>query len=162
MSQYETKDSGERATFEGGGERDTESGKPRFDLTEPVGVPWARRLSVRFAMLMGRGADKYGDRNWETFRTEKALRRARSSAYRHFMQWYHGDDAPEEDHAAAVMFNILATETIRWKMEQAITEVEGSETIGGRVEMSDGSSRRVEYAYNVQTGLHDRMLREWF
>lgn len=108
---YTTKDSGERAEFEGGGQRDTEKGKPRFDLLLPETVPYAAQMLTRFAARMGRGAEKYEDRNWESFSDDKALQRARSSAFRHFMQWFNGET--DEDHAAAVFFNIMAAEYIR-------------------------------------------------
>lgn len=111
---WETKDSGERAHFEGGGQRDSESGKPRFDLLLPQAVPYEHQMLTRWADLMGRGAEKYDARNWELFADDAALERARSSAFRHFMQWINGEQ--DEDHAAAVFFNIMATEYIEGKL----------------------------------------------
>jgi hypothetical protein len=116
-NQYETKDSGERAQFESGMQRDTQAGKPRFDLTQPKGVPFEEQLLTRFALLMGRGAEKYTERNWEQASGQEELDRFLASAFRHFMQWYHGER--DEDHAAAVMFNLMGYETTRYKMEQA-------------------------------------------
>jgi hypothetical protein len=116
---YQTKDSGQRAEFSNGGVRDTESGKPRFDLLLPKNVPYDEQLLTRVALLMGRGAEKYEDRNWEQFADSKALDRAYSSAIRHLMQWANGED--DEDHAAAVVFNIMVAEYVkgvldgRWK-----------------------------------------------
>ena len=115
MTQYTTKDSGQKAAFDGGGVRDTESGKPRFDLLLPKDVPYEYQMMTRWAALMGRGAEKYEDRNWELFSDTKALERARSSAFRHFMQWISGER--DEDHAAAVFFNIMAAEYIDGKLE---------------------------------------------
>lgn len=114
MTEYTTKDSGERAEFESGMQRDTQSGKPRFDLTQPIGVPYEEQLLTRFAALMGRGAEKYTERNWEKADSEEELARMKSSAFRHFMQWYHGEK--DEDHAAAVLFNIMAFEATSYKM----------------------------------------------
>lgn len=124
---YETKDSGERAEFEGGGQRDTQAGKPRFDLTQPETVPYEHQMLTRFAALMGRGAEKYADRNWELFSDKEALDRAKSSAFRHFVQWFNGET--DEDHAAAVYFNIMAAEYVAgvldgsWPDRSAIVQI---------------------------------------
>jgi hypothetical protein len=67
------------------------------------------------AELLGRGAEKYSDRNWERASGSEELDRFKSSAQRHLMQWVTGEC--DEDHAAAVVFNLLAYETIKWKME---------------------------------------------
>lgn len=114
MTQYETKDSGAREKFASGMQRDTEAGKPRFDLLIPEGVPFEDQLLTRFALLMGRGAEKYEDRNWEQADSEAEIARAKSSAFRHFMQWFCGER--DEDHAAAVMFNLLVVETTEPKV----------------------------------------------
>lgn len=111
---YHTKDSGQRSEYASGMVRDTEEGKPRFDLLHPLGVPYQEQMLTRFAMLMARGADKYGDRNWEKARGDEELKRYYSSAERHLQQWIAGEN--DEDHAAAVMFNILAGETVKYRM----------------------------------------------
>lgn len=114
MTQYETKDSGARAHFESGMQRDIEEGKPRFDLLHPLGVPYAEQFLTRCAALMGRGAEKYEDRNWEKANSEAELARFKSSAARHFEQWLNGEQ--DEDHAAGTFFNLLAHETTRYKL----------------------------------------------
>ena len=111
---YETKDSGQRAHFDSGMQRDIEEGKARFDLLLPKGVPYAEQLLTRFADLLARGAVKYDVRNWEKANSQAELDRMRSSAFRHFMQWICGET--DEDHAAAVMFNLLAAETTAAKI----------------------------------------------
>jgi hypothetical protein len=111
---YETKDSGKREQFDSGMVRDTQDGKARFALVVPKGVPYAEQMLTRFAELMARGADKYGDRNWELARGQAELDRYHDSAFRHFMQWLTGET--DEDHAAAVLFNIVAAETVKFKM----------------------------------------------
>lgn len=116
MGDFETKDSGSRQHWDSGMQRDTEEGKARFDLLHPVGVPYADQLLTRFAELMGRGAVKYEDRNWEKANSEAEISRAKSSAARHFEQWLTGET--DEDHAAAVMFNLLVVETTSWKLQQ--------------------------------------------
>ncbi len=114
---YETKDSGERAEYNSGMVRDTQVGKARFDLLLPEGVPYSDQFFTRVAELLARGAEKYNDRNWELASGPEELARFRASAYRHFMQWITGED--DEDHAAAVVFNLLAHETIMWKLDNA-------------------------------------------
>lgn len=114
-SAFVTKDSGARAEFESGMVRDTQDGKPRFDLVFPEGVPYAAQLFTRIAELMARGAEKYEERNWEQADSQKEIDRMRGSALRHCIQWYLGET--DEDHAAAVYFNIQAAETTKWKME---------------------------------------------
>jgi hypothetical protein len=109
-----TKDSGVREEYDSGMKRDTEAGKARFDLIVPVGVPYSEQILTRFADLMARGAEKYDARNWEKANSEKELARYYSSAFRHFMQWLTGET--DEDHAAAVMFNIMCAETLKWKL----------------------------------------------
>lgn len=115
VAEWTTKDSGQRTHFEGGGQRDSEAGKPRFDLLLPKDVPYRQQVLTRLAALMGRGAEKYEDRNWEKFADEAAYDRAKSSAFRHFMQWFNGE--LDEDHAAAVLFNIIAAEYVGGKLE---------------------------------------------
>lgn len=111
LSGFTTKDSGKRAEFEGGGVRDTQEGKPRFDLLLPVTVPYKHQMLTRFAALMGRGAEKYADRNWEQFSDREAYDRAKASALRHAVQWFTGET--DEDHAAATTFNVWAAEYVK-------------------------------------------------
>lgn len=117
MTEYTTKDSGERARFESGMQRDTEAGKARFDLLMAEGVPYEAQFLTRCAELLGRGAEKYDARNWERANSEAEMARMKSSAFRHFMQWLAGET--DEDHAAAVVFNLYAHETTKHKVEQS-------------------------------------------
>lgn len=96
MSDFVTKDSGERQHFESGARRDISEGKPRFDLIELAALR-------RWAELMGRGAEKYGSRNWEL---GMPVTRFVESGLRHFFQYLEGDRT--EDHLAAVLFNVGA------------------------------------------------------
>lgn len=104
---YETKDSGERESFPSGMIRDTQTGKPRYDLID-------RAFLKRWADLMARGAQKYGEENWRLADDQAALNRFRASAIRHMYQWLSGDT--EEDHAVAVAFNIAGAEMVKSKM----------------------------------------------
>lgn len=105
---YETKDSGERRQFKSGMQRDVTTGKTRWDLVADG------PMLKRWAELMTRGAVKYDARNWMKATGQEELDRFRESAFRHFMQWYLGDS--DEDHAAAVMFNVNGAEYVREKL----------------------------------------------
>src|ERR1035437_3119423 len=97
--EFMTKDSGERERYDSGMVRDTAKGKPDYTLIDGP-------FLYRWAMLMVRGAVKYGRDNWRKAQGEAELLRFRASASRHMQQWLAGDD--EEDHAAAVAFNLAA------------------------------------------------------
>jgi len=107
---FVTKDSGKRVDFDSGMRRDTDEGKPRYDLID-------RPMLRRWADLMARGAEKYGEDNWRLANSDAEARRFKASAFRHFMQWQNGER--DEDHAAAVLFNIAAYEFVRAKLEVA-------------------------------------------
>lgn len=114
-SEFITKDSGERAQFDSGMQRDTQAGKPRFELMLPLGIPYEEQMIVRLAALYGRGAEKYDERNWEQANSREEMERMKASAFRHFMQWMCGET--DEDHAAGAMFNIIAYETTALKVD---------------------------------------------
>jgi hypothetical protein len=98
-------------------QRDTNAGKARFDLIVPNNIPYKEQLLTRFAELMQRGAVKYEERNWEKAKTQEEMNRYKDSAFRHFMQWYCGEE--DEDHAVAVLFNIMGFETTKYKLNNA-------------------------------------------
>lgn len=112
--QYVTKDSGKHAEYSTGMKRDTDEGKPRFDLMLAEGVPFDAQFLTRVGGLLQRGMAKYGARNWEKAATEEELERMKSSAYRHLIQWLSGET--DEDHAAAVAVNLIMAEMTKWKM----------------------------------------------
>jgi len=113
---FTTKDSGKREEYDSGMVRDTNEGKARFDLLLPEGIPYKEQILTRFAELMERGAKKYKDRNWEKAIGSEELNRFKESALRHIMQWYCGED--DEDHAVAVLFNIMAFEATNYKLNK--------------------------------------------
>lgn len=96
------KDSGERVQFDSGMVRDVATDKTDYSLVldGPMFERWAIHLT--------NGAKKYAKRNWMQANGQAELDRFRESALRHFMQWYRGD--VDEDHAAAVLFNINGAE----------------------------------------------------
>ena len=118
MAEFITKDSGERAQFESGMQRDTQDGKPRFELMLPLDVPYEEQMITRLAALYGRGAEKYDERNWEQANSHDEMARMKASAFRHFMQWMCGEK--DEDHAAGTIFNIIAFETTEYKVDRGI------------------------------------------
>ena len=109
---FTVRDSGERLAFESGMVRDTDDGKVQWALVAdgPMLARWAEHLT--------KGAAKYNARNWMLAEGEAELLRFRESAFRHFMQWYYGDR--DEDHAAAVIFNINGAEYVRERLPARI------------------------------------------
>lgn len=114
MTERVTKDSGKREEYASGMKRDTQEGKARFDLVVPKALSYEESMLTRWAIRMAQGAEKYDPRNWEKGSGQEELERAESSAFRHFMQWLAGET--DEDHAAAVFFNIQAAEYFRWRI----------------------------------------------
>lgn len=119
MTEFETKDSGVREEYPSGMRRDTQEGKPRFDLVLAP-VPYEDQLLTRWAHLMARGAEKYGERNWQEADSYEEHDRFVASGLRHMMQWANGER--DEDHAAAVMFNLMAAEYMKTKLKLTPTE----------------------------------------
>lgn len=93
------KDSGAREEFATGSRRDSRAGKGRFDLLL-MGMPEALR---RLAVLLERGAAKYGERNWEK---GQPISRYVDSAVRHLARAATG--AVDEDHLVQAAWNCLA------------------------------------------------------
>ena len=114
MIEYQLKDSGKRQDYKSGMKRDIQEGKPRFDLMIPLNIPYTETMFYRWAILMEKGMDKYGYRNWEKANSEEEMLRFKASAFRHFVQWFSGEI--DEDHGAAVLFNINAFEFVKTKL----------------------------------------------
>jgi len=102
---YETKDSGKRQHFASGMQRDVQEGKTLWHLVT------SGPLLRRWAELLTRGAEKYDANNWMKADGPEELNRFKASAFRHFMQWYF--DETDEDHAAAVVFNVNGAEYVK-------------------------------------------------
>jgi len=96
---YTTKDSGKREEFGAGAVRDSQSGKPRYDLMPTLPLR-------RVAELYARGAEKYAEVdeiNWiKGIPTSRIL----ASLMRHLEAARAGEQ--DEDHLAAVVWNALA------------------------------------------------------
>lgn len=105
MQGYTVKDSGERKKFASGMVRDTNDGKVRYDLV------FDGPMLDRYADHLTKGAVKYAPRNWMQANGEEELERFRESAVRHFVLWLR--NVRDEDHAAAVWYNINGFEYVR-------------------------------------------------
>lgn len=101
-------------SYSGGGVRDVTEGKPRLDLMWPLGVPFEAQMLTRVGLWLELGMRKYAERNWEKFHTQEALNHALASKARHDAHYACGDT--DEDHAAAIITNVIFAETIRWKI----------------------------------------------
>lgn len=133
---FETKDSGERVQFDSGMVRDVNTGKTLWHLV--TSGPMLRR----WAELLTRGAEKYTPNNWMLASGQTERDRFRESAFRHFMQWYNGET--DEDHAAAVFFNINGSEYI-----DARTAEESGREVGGPGETDRGGEAGSDSSYGA-------------
>jgi len=111
MNDFQVKDSGRRQDYPSGMRRDTQEGKTNYLLVRdgPMFERWAQHMT--------KGADKYGPRNWQLASSPEELERFRVSAARHFEQWLAGET--DEDHGAAVIFNINSAEFVQEKLKKA-------------------------------------------
>lgn len=109
IDSYIVKDSGKREEFAGGMVRDVEEGKTDYTLVldGPMFQRWAVHLT--------KGAIKYAARNWMLAQGAVEHARYKRSALRHFLQWFWG--MTDEDHAAAVFFNINGAEYVAERMK---------------------------------------------
>lgn len=85
--------------------RDTDDDK--IDYTLALDGP----MFERYAQHLTTGAKKYEARNWMKASGKAELDRFKASALRHFIQWFRGDT--DEDHAAAIWFNVNGAEYVR-------------------------------------------------
>lgn len=126
------KDSGKRESFDSGMVRDTTEGKIDYSLVldGPMFKRWAIHLT--------KGAIKYAKRNWMKANGPEERDRFKESALRHFIAWYYGER--DEDHAAAVIFNINGAEYVEDKLAAEIPTATGFELLREAVEFHPGNS----------------------
>lgn len=84
----------------------------------------------RWVTLLTRGKVKYPDvtpgvGNWTLASGDEEYQRFRESAFRHFMQWYYGER--DEDHAAAVFFNVNGAEYVYDKLPKKTPKLSDDE-----------------------------------
>ena len=96
---------GENVVHASGTVRSSTVGKVDYTLVfdGPMLDRWANHLTAAIPSK--------GKRNWMHACTEADLERFREGAARHFRQWLRGDT--DEDHAAAVYFNVCGAEYVR-------------------------------------------------
>jgi hypothetical protein len=114
---FVVKDSGKREEFASGMRRDTEDGKPDYTLL------FDGPLMDRLAAHLTKGAVKYGRRNWTQASSVEERDRFKRSATRHFRQWLRGD--VDEDHMAAVVFNLNAWAYVDERLRLAQNDPDG-------------------------------------
>lgn len=97
------KDSGERVTYASGSMRDPSTGKIKWSRITfgPMMRRWAQHLTTAEAKYPD---SQPGVPNFMLIETEEERMRYKESAFRHFMSWF--NEETDEDHAAAVFFNI--------------------------------------------------------
>jgi hypothetical protein len=148
-TRFVTKDSGARAQLANGMERDSEDDKADYTLV------FDGPLFERWVALLGRGAKKYKPRNWclalaSTDKAERERTKSRflRSAFRHFMQWVRGER--DEDHAAAVLFNMngyeamVETDHLVEKVAEAVRDTTAEANASfGKNEMPEAMEREL-------------------
>jgi len=128
-----------RQVFPSGMIRDESESKTMWHLVidGPMLTRWAERMTM--------GAKKYGHKNWMKADGEEERSRFKESAFRHFMQWY--NDETDEDHAAAVFFNINGTEYVNERLTAEPTREVGEDagTDGDRAGVNSNEGEEEEY-----------------
>lgn len=109
--EFDIKDSGTRTQFEGGMVRDADAGD-KTDYTSVMFGP----MFERWAVHCTKGRIKYPDSapgipNWTLASSIAEWLHARGSLLRHTMAFLRGET--DEDHAAAIMFNVNVMEYVR-------------------------------------------------
>lgn len=107
QDKFVTNVSATKKEFKGGMVRGVSDEKPNYLLLwQPMVRRWAEHMT--------RGAVNYGKKNWMKASGEEELERFKESALRHMYQYLEGDR--EEDHVAAVFFNLSGAEYVRSKL----------------------------------------------
>ena len=106
MNVFKINDSGKRKVFSTGMQRDSED-KIRYDLI-PI------EFLERFAEHLTKGAKKYSPNNWKKAETPEELDRFIQSLWRHMIAYVKGEE--EEDHMAAITFNLCGAELVKEKL----------------------------------------------
>lgn len=148
--EFTIKDSGKREEFASGMVRDTQTDKTDFlrVMEGPMFDRWATHLS--------KGAVKYPDirpgvANWTLANGEAELARFKASAMRHFRQWLRGDT--DEDHAAAVFFNVNGAEYVRGRLHEKAAIDTAKPVYYGDYGNFDPLSCSADCECNVPTGI---------
>jgi hypothetical protein len=123
------KDSGERTEFESGSVRDSKAGKGRYDLLPT-------RALHALARHFQKGAEKYGDRNWESGQPVSGFI---DSGLRHAFKHLQGKR--DEPHLVAAAWNLLAAVETILRIEEGLLPQELDDTpqiVSAEVTIEDG------------------------
>jgi len=150
MKFNKVKDSGQREDMSTGSRRDSQVGKSRPDLMNPLVL---RRLGMHFA----NGCDKYGEKNFEL---GQKTSRYRASLGRHLLDYDEG--LVDEDHLSAIIWNAMGIMLNQELIERGIydrelddrsdyTDHEGFwTTVGDRAMKFNESLRRKDGQVTIQ------------
>ncbi len=123
MNNFKIQDSGNRREFDTGAVRDIDDSKPRPDFISPF-------MLMRVGEHLAKGANKYGDRNWEKGMPFSVYI---ASTMRHLLKYMMG--WRDEDHLAAIIFNVGAIihfeETGRTELDDLPKYNKGGDKDGG-------------------------------
>jgi hypothetical protein len=116
MNDFRVIDTGDKKEFASGMVRNAATGKIEYDrvFEGPLFERWAAHLTKGAAIYPDR---EDGSANWTLANGPAELIRFRKSAVRHFIQAMRGDD--DEDHFAAVCFNLNGMLYVRSRMESS-------------------------------------------
>lgn len=90
-------------TLPSGMVRSDDSAKPDYTLVDLA-------MLERWAVHMTKNVASKGHNNWRLASTEEDRQRFRASLFRHVVAYLRGDD--DEDHAAAILFNVAGAEHV--------------------------------------------------
>lgn len=154
----EVKDSGAREDMSTGSRRDTQEGKSRPDLMNPLVL---RRLGQHFA----NGCDKYGEKNFELGQLSS---RYRASLGRHMLDYDEG--LRDEDHLSAIIWNAMCIMMNQEFVERGIYPVEIHDfsdytdkagfraTVGARAMAHNEKLRKAEQEEAEDLGLDQKQI----
>ena len=150
-AKYAIKDCGQRQSFSSGMVRDAVTDKVNVALAfdGPMLLRWARHLTL--------SAVKYTKRNWMMASGPEEFERFRESAARHFEQWMHGET--DEDHAAAVLFNINGAEYVTDRLRRAEAGSESARSAGPELLASQSSDLLLDPHLGVK--VPPQMMIKW-
>jgi dATP/dGTP diphosphohydrolase len=116
---YTIKDSGEKIQFASGMVRD--AAQDKVDYLLALDGPMFRRWAEHLHRACTGPNPKYPARNWMKATGQAELDRFRVSAFRHMLDWLAGKT--DEDHAAAVMFNLNGYEYVKAQMQLRVVTI---------------------------------------
>ena len=120
---FVVKEAPDRANFPSGMNRGSQKGKPNYNLID-------LDFLTRLANHLVKGAEIYGRDNWRKANSQEELERFRDSAFRHLVQYLKGET--DEDHMAAVCFNLMAAEHTKAKCDESFAPKERVQSLINR------------------------------